>query len=553
MAGTYTASERTVGELLAFTSRPLRVPTWQRSFSWRTQEVATFLEDLLRFSERYPGDNVKAKEYFLGSVVLVDRTDYLEILDGQQRLATATMLLAALRDVAKDHDADASRDIARDYIAKKDPATDETVYKLRLNSYDRDFFRDTVQRQDGTPPDPDLASHNLISTARDYLVGEVEKRYKAAGKGKLGYTREIQRLLNVLVHHVSVVEVTARDEDSAAAVFETLNDRGIGLSTPDLLRNLLLLRAKNDSDRDEIVDVWEQVFDLGGEGISVEDFLRHYWISTHGDVKAKALYREIKADIEDRDTNSLTLSKSLAKSAGDYAAVVDASSRNRELRLALEAAQALNAKVLLPVLLSARAVGTQDQQAKLATLLVSVFVRHTLIGGLAGSDFESVAFELAADLRKKKDFDKAIKRLRDFAPSDAEFRKAFATASVGRLRSARYLLTAIEHHYRGTGEVRVEDPDMVHVEHVYPQRPGKGRRWSKHDVLVNRLGNLTLLSKRFNQSIRNGPFSTKKDKAYEGSDIKITQKLLAYSKWTESQINDRQKWLADAAVKVWTI
>jgi Protein of unknown function (DUF1524) len=124
---------------------------------------------------------------------------------------------------------------------------------------------------------------------------------------------------------------------------------------------------------------------------------------------------------------------------------------------------------------------------------------------------------------------------------------------VARVRSARYLLTAIEHHYRGTGEVRVEDPDMVHVEHVYPQRPGKGRRWQKHDVLLNRLGNLTLLSKRFNQSIRNGPFRTKKAKAYKGSDIKITQKLLSYSKWTEAQINDRQKWLADAAVKVWTI
>jgi hypothetical protein len=553
MAGTYSAHERTIGEMLAFTSLPLRVPTWQRSFSWRTQEVATFLEDLLRFSERYPGDNIKGKEYFLGSVVLVDRTDYLEILDGQQRLTTATMLLSVLRDVAKDYDTDAARDIARDYIAKKDPATDETLYKLRLNSYDRDFFRDTVQRRDGSPPNETLASHSLIVAARDYLIGEVEKRYKNAGSGKKGYGTEVQRLLNVLVHHVSVVEVTARDEDSAAAVFETLNDRGIGLSTPDLLRNLLLLRAKNEADRDEIVDLWEQVFDLGGEGISVEDFLRHYWISAHGDVKAKALYREIKADIEDRDTNSLTLSKSLAKTAGDYAAVVDASSKNRELRLALEAVQALNAKVILPALLSARAAGTQEQQAELATLLVAVFVRHTLIGGLAGSDFESLAFELAFELRKGKDFDKAKKRLRGFAPSDATFRKAFGTASVARVRSARYLLTAIEHHYRGTGEVRVEDPDMVHVEHVYPQRPGKTRRWQKHDLLVNRLGNLTLLSKRFNQSIRNGPFGAKKEKAYKGSDIKITQKLLGYSKWTEGEINDRQKWLADAAVKVWTV
>jgi uncharacterized protein with ParB-like and HNH nuclease domain len=552
MAGQYTAQEQTIGEMLAFTSVPLKVPTWQRSYSWRTQEVGTFWEDLVRFSERYPGDNVNGKEYFLGSVVMVDRTTYLEVLDGQQRLATATLLIAALRDVAADYDAEAARDIANDYIAKKNRATDATEFKLRLNNYDWKFFRNEVQVYDANTPKQEFKSHRLIAKARKLLLDRVRERYDASGGGKKGY-QEIQRLLKVLVNHVSVVEVRSRDEDSAAAVFETLNDRGIGLSTPDLLRNFLLLRAKNDAERDEIVDLWEEVFTLGGDGTNVEDFLRHYWISTHGDVKAKALYREIKADIEDQDTRSLTLSKSLAKSADDYELLRGADVSDRQLRLALEAVQALTAKVLMPPLLSARAVGNQSQQVDLAQLLVAVFVRHTLIGGLAGSELESVAFELAVRLRKKKDFVAAQRQLRDFAPSDAAFKRAFEKAEVTRIKSARYLLTAVEHHFRRTGEVRVEDPSMVHVEHVYPQSPKKGAKWKSHDDAVNRIGNLTLLGKRMNQSIRNTNFKTKKQNAYKNSDIKITARLMSYSKWSEAEIDDRQAWLARAAVKVWVV
>lgn len=551
MAGQYKAKERTIGEMLML-SVPLRVPPWQRSYSWRTQEVAEFWEDLVRFSDRYPNDNIIGKEYFLGSVVTVDKASYLEVLDGQQRLATSTIMLSALRDVAATYDPDAGRDIGNDYIAKRDRAASTTRYKLKLNNYDWKFFQEAIQEPGGQAGLGTLSSHKLIAKAREYLLKQARLRFDAAGGGKKGYL-ETERLLKVLIHHASVVEVTSQNEDAAAAVFETLNDRGIGLSTPDLLRNFLLLKTRSVGARNEIVELWEEVFRLGGNGGSVEDFLRHYWISTHGDIKAKALYREIKSEIEDRETNALTLSKKLAKAADDYEAILAADAKDRSLRLALEGAQVLNAKVLLPALLSARAVGRQTAQASFAPLLVSTFVRHTLIGGLAGVELESFVFELAVELRTEKNFKSAVRRLREFAPPDRDFKKAFATAQVGRVKSARYLLTAIEHYQRETGEVRVEDPDMVHVEHIYPQNPRAGKKWRKHDEFINRLGNLTLLGKRLNQSARNASFTTKKKKAYVDSDIEITEQLMAYGRWTTTEIEKRQASLATAAVKIWTV
>jgi hypothetical protein len=89
-------------------------------------------------------------------------------------------------------------------------------------------------------------------------------------------------------------------------VFETLNDRGIGLSTPDLLRNLLLRRAPDEDTRKRIVAAWQTVLAINEEA-SVDEFIRHYWVSHRGDVKARKLYREIKDKVINENIESLAL------------------------------------------------------------------------------------------------------------------------------------------------------------------------------------------------------------------------------------------------------
>jgi uncharacterized protein with ParB-like and HNH nuclease domain len=551
MAKLYVADEETVGSLLGQTSRALRVPPWQRSYSWDTKEVSAFWEDIVNFSELHPGKHLERTEYFLGSVVLVEKSTYFEVLDGQQRLATATVMLAALRDVVRDERSEAAEQIDGGFISQHDIKSQSTRFALQLNNYDREFFRDTIQRRKTKLPEAKLASHKKIAKAYKYLRKEVQDRFDEAGAGSDGYD-EIIRLYTVLTDYVSVVAVKSKDPDNAAAVFETLNDRGIGLSTPDLLRNYLLMRAKSNSDRTQIVALWEGILGLSGDGVSVEEFIRHYWVSHYGDVKSRALYRVIKSQIKKLKLNSVSFSQKLSDSASEYSALVNCQAKNKALQTALEGVQALNANVLLPPLLSCREISNEKGQAKLAPALVSTYVRHTLIGGLAGTALESLAFEIAKQLRKDKDIDGAIARLEEFAPGDSEFRANFEVAEVARSKSARYLLTAIEHKIRRTGELRVEDERMTHVEHIYPQSPKKADRWVKHEVLVNRLGNQTLLASALNTSIKNARFS-KKLSAYGKSDIKITKALIKRRKWDESAIDEHQKWLARHAPKIWAI
>ena len=124
--------------------------------------------------------------------------------------------------------------------------TKTTTRVLTLNTYDRDFFRAEIQDEPSNPPlrpKPTLRSRRLIRRAHDFLDSQVHAASPESG-GEAAFQWAL-RIVDVLCNHMSVVSVSSTDEDNAAAVFETLNDRRIGLSTPDLLRNLLLSRARS--------------------------------------------------------------------------------------------------------------------------------------------------------------------------------------------------------------------------------------------------------------------------------------------------------------------
>jgi Protein of unknown function DUF262 len=158
----YEAGRKTIGTLLATTSPRIEVPEWQRSYSWTTEEIEAFWQDLVAFDAQYPEDNIIGEEYFLGSIVLVTGGATNLLLDGQQRLATATILLSVLRDARRQYSGDAAARLQSKYISDFDDATQTTTHVLTLNVYDQDFFRAEIQDEPKTPlvrPTPTLRSH----------------------------------------------------------------------------------------------------------------------------------------------------------------------------------------------------------------------------------------------------------------------------------------------------------------------------------------------------------------------------------------------------------
>ena len=545
----YGAKKKTLGELLSLTSPPICVPEWQRDFSWETSQVDTFWRDLNRFADQYPGEAINEREYFIGSVVLVDTGLSHLLLDGQQRLATATILLSVVRDHIKPFREDAAARTQHKFIAEFDDTTGATSFKLTLNVFDRDFFRREIQEgTEGGGVEPDTYSHKLIRKAREYFTQRFDEAYVKLGGGQPAFQWAL-RMQKVLTSHVSVVAITSDDEVNASTVFETLNDRGIGLSTPDLLRNLLLRRAP-DTDRDEIIDCWRDVLEVEGEA-SVEDFLRHYWLSIHGDVKTRGLYRTIKDEVEVSNTDSLKFSRDLQEAANLYSELLAGRDADLELARLLKGVKLLGAKSLMPAILSAYAVGNADQKRKFLRSLTSLYVRHNVIGNLENSRLETIVFEAAKTLRADQDFGAATAKLQELAPDDPQFVNQFKIAQIAWMPSARYVLREIEHQLGATQELSVETPDRVHVEHIYPQKPEAGGRWANHAAAVNRLGNLTLLAQRLNSSIKNKPFAEKRPKYLE-SQLLMTKQLAGYEHWTFAAIEERQERLAGLAPQIWT-
>jgi uncharacterized protein DUF262/uncharacterized protein DUF1524 len=551
----YEAGRQTIGGLLSTTSPRIEVPEWQRSYSWTTEEIESFWQDLIAFDARYPGNNIIGEEYFLGSIVLVTGGPTNLLLDGQQRLATATILLSVLRDARRQYSADAATRLQNKYISDHDDATNTTTHVLTLNVYDRDFFRSEVQDEQQTPPvrmTPTLRSHGLIRKAREYFTDRMGQESTSVGGGEAAFRRNL-RIGKVLYDHMSVVAVSSTDEDNAASAFETLNDRGIGLSTPDLLRNLLLRRAPDDTTRNRIVTAWQAVLAIHEEA-SVEELLRHYWVSHRGDVKSRKLYREIKQTVTAENIDSLTLSIDLAETAPIYRDIVRAREDDPDLRRLLQGIRALGAKALYPALLAGYAVAPGDAGKEklrlLASALTTMFVRYNVIGGRETTVMESTVYEAAASLRKTGDFNVAVAALSALAPDAEDFVTRFQRANVSRIATARYLLVEIEYAKRRTQEVAIEGTDRVHVEHIYPQTPS-GPRWPNHPQVINRLGNLTLLGKRINISIQNADFPTKKKDGYADSDVLITKELLALDTWDTSAIDERQRELSKWVFDIW--
>lgn len=291
------------------------------------------------------------------------------------------------------------------------------------------------------------------------------------------------------------------------------------------------------------------------EEASVDEFIRHYWVSHRGDVKARKLYREIKDKVINENIESLALSLDLAETAPIYRDIVRARDDDPELQRLLEGIRALGAKALYPALLSGYAVAEDDdgkgELRNLARALTTMLVRYNVIAGRETTVMESTIYEVAANLRKTKDFDAAVAALAALAPDADDFVARFQRASVSRIATARYLLRELEHAKRRAQELSVEGTDRVHVEHIYPQTPD-GARWPNHAQMINRLGNLTLLGKRLNTSIKNADFATKKEKGYEGSDILMTKELLARDTWDAAAVDERQRELSNWIFEIWS-
>lgn len=528
------------------TYRPT-VPMLQRSYSWERQNWEDLWSDLTDAFDRYKDEDFT---YFMGTVVFENDETY-RILDGQQRIATLTILIRSLIDALKVGDPDAGRDAEGEAILRRQPKRAST-YNLTLNQYDGEFFRRVIQ--EGEPRKPEIKSHKLIAQALAFFTAKVGEKQVSDPDAFDEWVGEFYRFILDRVQFACVSSPSRYSFD----VFRVLNDRGKGLSQLDLFRTMILQRASVE-ERDRIASEWSRVLDLE-EPARPDDLLRYYWVTRKGDVKSRSLFRDIDLDVRNKKIGASELVEELFFYADFYGDICSAKGSSVALSKTLSDILNLGAKQVYPVLLASEWVrGTTKVDLReieqLAELACNLFVRHNVVIGLETHKLEAALYDAARLIRANSGLEAAKGLIRDYAARyvpDELFAERFEAFTIERNEVAKYLLRELEISDRDTDEIEIIRHGAIHLEHIYPQSPKVGFGWDDHDEWVSRLGNMTLLAGRKNSGLKNKIFG-EKQAVYAASEVNMTKSLASLPDWSTERVAERQKAWVPIAVKRWKI
>jgi len=503
-------------------------------------------------------DNLDEEEYFLGTIVLSKKDgNKLEIIDGQQRIATIVIFFSALKNFLEDQRA--IEKIQTDYLSEYDMREKDNIPKLELNLQDNEFFKNFIVN---SIKDKEMTkeSHKRIKYTFELSEKKIQKLL-SSNNNDINILYDWRDFIN---EQLQVVVITVPTDANAFTIFETLNDRGLELAQIDLLKNYLYSKAGKRLK--EAQNSWlELITKIEEENLTLT-YIKHYWASINGfiRVKNKELYNEIK-NKKRTSTEVIAFINNLKNDVDIYKAILNHNSAfwsdyDNKCKEYIETLNYFGLEQYRPLLMSILNNFTKDEVTKSLKLILSWLVRNLITGRMGGGALEQAYANIA-----KKVSDKNIKNVKElkgdlmkFIPNDEEFKQQFGIATVNKHKLARYYLSAIENYKRGeeNPELLVNtNPDSVNLEHILPEKPEDNwPNFTEEDIrtYVKRIGNLTLMKTKENNDFKSSSFADKKLK-YKESELWITYSLANYDEWTIENIQSRQKELADIAVKAWSI
>ena len=444
---TFQFENKGIGKLLR--QGRLDVPPNQRSYAWGETHIRNLLQDLNEAITQ----GAKGDEYFLGTIVLIGREgEAPSIVDGQQRIATVTILLARIRD----HLNSINREPVGSYIEETflsniDIKSEARVPRIKLNLEDNEFFKTQIlpkqvpdielkaakeKKRTGTPSLTRPSNRRLIraSTMAREFVSDVIKHLPVDAQAD-----QLIRWVEFIENNAAVLVVTVPDDVSAFRMFETLNDRGLKASQADILKNYFFSKAgerypEAQLDWSELSNIVHSLSGDDGDedspdraGGRLVTYVRHLWVTTHGPTKERELAAKIRAEITN-ESRTMQFLNDGSKAAQDYAAFCPARHpkwadyKPSTKKYIDTMAEHLRVKQIRPLMFAVARHFDPEEADKAFRLFVSWSVRFLIIGGRGGM------LDTQYSLRAKDVGTKQITQasqlreaMKSYVPSDAEF------------------------------------------------------------------------------------------------------------------------------------
>jgi hypothetical protein len=492
----------------------------------------------------------------------------IEIVDGQQRLATTSILIAAIRDhLFQIKEQETAVDLERKYLKQTVGMKDKKqIPNLTLSEVDNDYFRCRVLSR------PDSSDRNINGTWPSHrLLSEaavVAKEFISEITGSRSIPEKLDILdtwIAFLDKHAKVIFILVPDASDAFVIFETLNDRGLDLTIADLTKVYLFGTSGNRIG--EVRHSWSvMVGRLASfnENDITKTYIHQLWSSLNGVTRDKEIFNAIRKSIYGEE-KAVTFAKQLSENSAMYSALRNSDSdywekfgSNARIHISILNKQ-LRVSQIRTLLLAVISNFSDKEIKKLLPYCVSWSVRFLVAGGSPGN-LESYYAGRAIKIRKGeiKNASDLVKSMESLVPNDNQFKAAFESESHIPEYRARYFLACLERaaSKEASPHLAQDDELRANLEHILPKSADL-KLWKlssyDHDRLTHRLGNLALLEPLSNSGRGNGTFK-EAIPFYSKSAFLLTKSLTKFGTvWDEKCISIRQKELAELAVKTWPI
>ncbi len=551
------AHEQTLARIFS-DAYAFEIPPYQRPYAWELEQTRQLLNDLV---EEMDKPNPSGGTYFLGSVVLIKppADPKSQVVDGQQRLTTLTILLSVLRDLTKDPEQRSAR--AQFVLQKANPdlGIDQRC-RLLLRREDQAFFEKYIQEPKATDnlPDPTTlqGSQQRIAENARHLRETLEP---------LDEVRR-NRLTAFVLQRCYLVVVAVPTPDSARRIFTVLNARGMDLTPTDILKADLLERAATHRQGD-VAERWAAIENALGRDGMVELFghIRMIYERDKPRLSLETGFPKIVAPFRGTADGFLT---DVLEPVSD-AAVLLTETKKVGARFGTEAAKAVrsleridNKDWLPPALLrlwksnSGEDVAIGGFLIQLERLAYFMFVNRQGINERI-SRFASVMDEF--DPRADKESPTVGVDLSN--AEQTQFREELNGPLYLKSRVCKAVLQRLDEALSAGG---ASYDELVSIEHVLPQTVDPASEWARlfpvpaqRDEWTHRLANLVFLTRRINTRASNWDFDRKKREYFASEDgtspFPLTQAVLQAERWSVEHLTVRQEKLVKRLAQVWQL
>jgi len=520
-----------------------QIPDYQRPYSWEDEQIEQLWDDL------YSAMESEDESYFLGPVILIKRGEWFEVVDGQQRLTTLTILFCVLRDLYESRLKDLDKTLTASIqdaimsLVKEKPRL-KLITQLHCQNKFEDEILNGVKFPDRELTCKEREQEKFINAALIFKqkLGELEKK---------GGIESIKKFTDYLLRKVEMIIITCSQQEYAIKLFQVLNTRGLDLSPADLIKSYLYGGLEGEIKKRQFIATWREVEVISKQmDEPITDLFTYYEYYLLAQNPKRSLYEELTDKFKGQDSNKIIY---------DFKEFVDFFNEIYQLesKLIFSFWYLPNQVFWKAILTAAKDQGFSEFEG-LCKELRKLYYSYW-IAGYTTSKIKQLSFNIIRSLKEKKKLSEIAKEIEKKMKEDNVIIRVTENLQNDVYGESwlRPLLALVEYAQTDDSKISYIDLDSkLHVDHILPQRwelrPEWNKLWTKEQAekWLNKIGNLTLLSGKKNIAQQNDPPEKKKqmyEKGYGSTTaFVISQKVintLGTSGWTEKDVKERQDWI----------